>query len=320
MENILITGGLGYIGGRIAHYFAETHPAAKIHLTTSKIRRALPSWAKNFPVLEMDLGNPESVARCVGSSRFDAIVHLAALNEHDSLADPLLAYRINTLGAYHLLKEAGASGTNRVLYFSTFHVYGKTKPGAVITEETPTFPAHPYASTHRAAEDIMAYFKTYHGLRTAVFRLSNGFGSPMDAQMNCWTLVVNDLCRQAVTQGRMVLKTSGKQHRDFIPLGDVARAVELFLYDRRDDDWGDGLYNLGGEFSMSILDMAHRIAACYERCFGSRPELVVGNDEGGGGHPVRFSIEKLKALGFKPRMDIDDEIMKTLSLCKRRSQ
>lgn len=316
MKNILITGGLGYVGGRVAYHLASSCPDARIFLTTSKRGNAVPFWARSFPIIEMDLGHVESINKCIQFANFDSIVHLAALNEIVCLADPLQAYHINTLGTYHLANAANLSGIKRIIYFSTFHVYGSVKPNQVITETTPTFGSHPYATTHRAAEDILTYFKTYQGLNTLVFRLSNGFGYPIDANINRWTLVVNDLCRQAVTQGKMVLKTSGRQHRDFIALADIARAVELFLYDKQ-HDWGDGIYNLGGDQSMSIIEVAKRIATCYEKRFNKRLELIVQSDEAESEEAIRFSIEKLKAFGFKPIADMDKEILGTLEVCNR---
>lgn len=319
MENILITGGLGYLGGRIANYLASRHPPSKIFLTTSNKERSLPSWTKDFSVVEMDVGNPASINKCMQYVQFDSIIHLAALNEIDSLSNPLRAYHINTIGTYHLANAAKMNGINRIIYFSTFHVYGPQKPGQVITEMTPTLGIHPYAATHRAAEDIISYFKSYQGLETLVFRLSNGFGYPMDSHVNRWTLVMNDLCRQAVTQGRMVLKTSGRQHRDFIALTDVARAVELFLFDRR-DKWDDGIYNLGGDHSMSILEVAKRIADCYEKYFDKRVDLVVGTSNEENKDVIQFSIEKLKACDFIPTADMDKEILGTLEVCKAQLQ
>ena len=109
------------------------------------------------------------------------------------------------------------------------------------------------------AEDFVAFFNQYHGMQTLIFRLSNGYGYPMDKDINRWTLVFNDLCRQAVGIGRIVLKSTGKQHRDFISLHDVSRAVFHFLF-VCPDKWGDGIYNLGGNLSMSILDAAYKIS------------------------------------------------------------
>ena len=61
----------------------------------------------------------------------------------------------------------------------------------------------------------------------------------------------------------MVLRSSGKQHRDFISLHDVAAAVNHFLY-AIPDKWEDGLYNLGGNCSLTIFEVAKKIASVYE--------------------------------------------------------
>jgi UDP-glucose 4-epimerase len=109
---------------------------------------------------------------------------------------------------------------------STTHVYG---PQVGRLEET-TLPAprHPYATSHRAAED--AVLAASGNFTAMVLRLSNGFGAPTHAQANCWTLLVNDLCRQAVTDCTLRLRSAGLQHRDFIPLADVTRIVDHMLH------------------------------------------------------------------------------------------
>jgi UDP-glucose 4-epimerase len=145
----------------------------------------------------MDLLDEDSIANCLENKDIDVIIHLAALNEIDSMKDPALALEVNTQGTYKLLNIANAHNVNRFIYFSTFHVYGETS-SSVITEETPTRPFHPYAITHRAAEDIVSFFNHYHKMKTLIFRLSNGYGYSMYKDIDRWTLVFNDLCRQAV--------------------------------------------------------------------------------------------------------------------------
>ncbi len=81
----------------------------------------------------------------------------------------------------------------------------------------------------------------------------------MGSGVNRWTLVFNGLCRQAMTSGEMVVKSSGKQQRDFIPLHDVAVAVDHFLF-KNPKKWDDGLFNLGGDCSLSIVEVAKTIA------------------------------------------------------------
>ena len=315
--NILITGGLGYIGGRIASYLKEKKPDSSILLTTRNKDRRPPLWADKLTVLQMDLLDEDSIANCLEDNDIDVIIHLAALNEIDSMKDPELALEVNTQGTYKLLSIANEKKIDRFVYFSTFHVYGETS-SSVITEETSTRPFHPYAITHRAAEDLVTFFNHYHKMKTLIFRLSNGYGYPMDMNINRWTLVFNDLCRQVVTSGRIILKSSGKQYRDFISLHDVARAVYHLLF-AVPDKWGDGLYNLGGNCSMSILDVAEKISDSYRTKYKKEIlEIKTGQNDSGSiiPKPVKYSIEKIAKTGFTLKGDMISEIERTMHVCE----
>jgi UDP-glucose 4-epimerase len=315
--NILITGGLGYVGGRIASYLKEKASESHIFLTTRDKNRTLPSWTGKFTVLKMNLLDEDSIANCLENRDIDVIIHLAALNEIDSMKDPALALEVNTQGTYKLLNIANRKKIDRFMYFSTFHVYGETS-GSVITEKTPTRPFHPYAITHRAAEDLVSFFNHYHKMKTLIFRLSNGYGYPMDMDINRWTLVFNDLCKQAITSSRIILKSSGKQHRDFISLHDVARAVCYFLF-VVPDKWDDGLYNLGGNCSMSILDVANKTSDVYKTKYKKEIlEIKTGQDDSGSitPKPVKYSIEKIAKAGFTLKGDMISEIERTMYVCE----
>ena len=310
---ILITGGLGYIGGRIADFLKRNHPASCIVLGTSREIKKIPNWAKSFQIVRLNILNTASVEKAV-SSDFDVIIHLAALNEHDSLGDIKSAWETNALGTQSLLSVASEKKVSKFIYFSTFHVYGNCSQK--ITEESPTSPHHPYASTHRAAEDMVRFFKYYKKMNILILRLSNGFGYPMDLEVNRWTLVFNDLCRQAMTSGKMILRSSGKQHRDFISLHDIAASVEHFLFSIP-NKWEDGLYNLGGNCSLAILDMAQKIALVYEKKYGKPISIqILGKDNGEANYPVQYNIDKLKKTGFHLTGNMEREIEQTLSLCE----
>ncbi|WP_048132625.1 SDR family oxidoreductase [Methanosarcina sp. 1.H.T.1A.1] len=305
------------MGGRVAHYLKENDPQSNIFLTTrNKKSRKLPLWAEKFTVLDMDVLNEDSIDYCLKNKNIDVIIHLAAMNEIDSMKNPESALNVNTLGTYKLLKVAHSNNINRFIYFSTFHVYGEpTSP--IITEESPTRPFHPYAITHRAAEDFVVFFNHYYGMNTLIFRLSNSYGYPMDKEINRWTLVFNDLCRQTVTTGKIVLKSSGKQYRDFIPLHDVARAVHHFLF-VKPEYLKDGIYNLGGNCSMSILDVAQRVSSVYQSKYKDKSiDIIVKSDDNSVvPRPFEFSIEKLLGTGFTLKGNLLYEIEKTMELCE----
>ena len=311
-RKMLITGGFGYLGGRIAQALA-VNPGLSIRLGTRQPRPLPPEWLRNCEPVPLDLMSEEDIAAaCAGVS---CVVHLAALNEIDSAADPEQALLVNGLGTLKLLRAAERAGVQRFIYFSTAHVYGAPLAGT-ITEETLPRPAHPYATTHRVAEDFVLAAHDRRALTGIVVRLSNGFGAPAHPDVNRWTLLVNDLCRQAVETGALQLRSSGLQRRDFITLGDVGRAVD-HLAALPSEVCGDGLFNLGGESPLRIIDLTEQIAGRCATVLGFVPTILRPDPRPDEESLVLdFRIDKLKRTGFSLEGDFAGEIDATLELCR----
>lgn len=220
-DNILITGGLGYVGGRASQKLSESS-ICNVLLGTRRMDCETPRWLDKAVIIRMDLLSEDSLSEACKNVRY--IIHLAALNKTECADDPEVAVRVNTLGTLKLLKAAERAGVERFIYMSTAHIYKSPLIGT-ITEDTLPRPLHPYAITHKAAEDFVFASHDRKRLVGIVVRLSNGFGVPAHKDVNCWTLLANDLCRQAATTGKLVLKSAGLQRRDFITLTDVGRAL-----------------------------------------------------------------------------------------------
>jgi len=312
MSRLLVTGGFGYLGGRLALALRRQWPEAEV-LLGARPGTARPAWASDFAVTRMTLGDwpvPPDALEGV-----ELLVHLAALNEHRCHVAPLEAMRVNVLGTHQLLDAAADAGVQRVVYVSTFHVYAKAAGGR-IHEGSPTRSSHPYSYSHRAAEDVVDHFRDRHGIEGLVLRLSNAFGAPAGPEANRWTLLFNDLCRQAVTTGRLVLNSSGLQHRDFIPMSDATSAIIHMA--RNPHLWDDGLYNLGSGSSLSVLDAAESVARVQAEMTGN-PPLPVETRAGAGSEavaPFIYDISKLARAGFVPKADMDHELRGCLEFCK----
>lgn len=310
---VLLTGGLGYLGGRISRYLAESSHF-NLRLGVRSPETAIPKWLKNGELVVLDLFADSTLESACKGVKY--IIHLAALNEIDSATDPERALLVNGVGSLKLLLAAIKTGVKRFIYFSTAHVYGSPLTGN-ITEETIPRPLHPYAITHRTAEDFVLAAHDKKQIEGVVVRLSNGIGAPERANINRWTLLANDLCRQAVVEKKLILRTHGLQYRDFVTLNDVSRAVlHMLMLSPQSNE--SGLFNLGGDNSTRIIDMAERIAERCEIILGFRPKIfrpspdLVENIL-----PLSYRIEKLKATGFVLLSDVDEEIDATLKLCVR---
>jgi UDP-glucose 4-epimerase len=313
MKRLLITGGLGYLGGRIAQKLSE-NAEYQLILTSQKYsnKESLPFEVNQ--IMQMSLMSDSDIASACRGAKY--IVHLAASNEIESQKDPAMALLINTLGTLKLLKQAEKKGVERFIYFSTAHVYGAPLLGH-IDERTLPRPQHPYAITHKAAEDFVLAAHTRGNICGIVVRLSNGYGAPLSSHVNRWTLVVNDLCKQAVVKKKLTLLSSGNQKRDFIAISDVARAVAHFLKLSKART-GDGLFNLGGENVLTILQIADRISERCLKVLGYRPPIDRPESEAKEDmQNLLYDISKLKSTGFALQGDMDKEIDNTLLLCQK---
>lgn len=308
---VLVTGALGYVGGRlIRHLAAEPDFVVRAGFRDSaRTYVPLPAQCEKASLDLLDVGSLE--AACVG---VDHIVHLAALNDPDCRASPERAFRVNCLGAHDLVTVAKRAGVRRIVYISTAHVYGAPLVGSLDETRMPR-PVSLYALTHRCAEDIVLAGGAE--TRGVVLRLSNAFGAPADPGVNAWMLLANDLCRQAVEKRRLVLQSPGLQWRDFVTMTDVTRGIAHLLR-MPENVLGDGVFNLGGDCSLRIIDFAERVRSVCQRVLGFSPDIERPMPFPGDPLPDQFAYqsERLKGAGFQLGRELDGEIENLLRFCE----
>lgn len=308
---ILITGGFGFIGGRLAQFLESMGNNIIVLGTRNKINK--PIWLPNSEVVIIDWNSPDSLSKiCKG---IDIVIHLAGMNAEECALDPIMALEFNALSTSRLISAAVKQNVKKFIYFSTAHVYSSPLAGA-INENTLPKSLHPYATSHRAAEDVVLYSHAKKEIECVVIRLSNSFGSPAHKNVNCWKLLVNDLCKQLITTNKMVLNSSGLQKRDFITMSDVCKATfHLMNYDL--NSCCRPLFNLGGGRSHSVLEMANMISQIYYTEYHIEPKLIrkdPSNDEIS--QDLNYQIDLLKSIGFKSQTSYVKEIKALLNFCK----
>ena len=315
MKKILITGVTGYIGGRLLEYLSCNN-SYEICGTSRHIPPALQNKFPQTKFYNIDLLNLGDFSDefC---EQVDCIVHLAAANEIVSAKNPVRAAELNTLASIRLLETAKKCLVSRFIYLSTAHVYGTPLTGH-LDESSHCAPTHPYAITHKAAEDFVLAAHKKQELEGVVLRLSNSFGAPLCSSVNRWSLLLNEMSRNIIENGSVIMKSSGKGVRDFITLTDVCRAIEFFI--RADINvLDDGLFNLGGNNSMRIIDMVNLLIDRCEYVLGFRPDLIKDNKLDYNmaiADNLYYNTSKISNAGFNLVGDSDKEIDKLLMFCK----
>jgi UDP-glucose 4-epimerase len=299
---ILVTGGLGYVGGRLCKALAREH-----QVIAGSRQPHLYVPAPGVKVTEAHYPSQRH------TKNIECVIHLASINELVAARDPAKSIEVNTRQSLLWLRAAQHQGVKRFIYMSTAHVYGAPLAGR-LDETSPTWPTHPYAISHRAMEDFVL---AHEGpMECLVLRLSNSFGAPANTQVDRWSLLVNQLCRMAVEKGQIAIKSNGLQQRDFITMGDVVRAVEHFI-GMPEQEWGDGLFNLGLGKSMSVYEMAKLVWQRAENIMGA-VELIRQEPALGETAPqLEYCVDKLRQTGFTWKNDVLGEIDATLELCDR---
>lgn len=308
--NYLITGGAGYLGSRLVFHLAENNPASKVFYTHHrKLENNLFSAFSNVHFRKLDLENTDDYNGLC--KEVDTVIHLAFPNELVCKSDTELSIKNGVTGTYRLLEQAKNEGAKNFLFISTAHVYGKLN--GRISEDTLPTPHHPYAIIKRAAEDFALSFQN-PDFRVAVFRLSNGFGYPVHPNINRWSLLSNDLCRQAITHNTLTLNSGGTQQRDFISFTDVVRAISFFC--NKEGLIANGIFNLGSGRSFTIFEFAQLVAKEAALMTGKDiPVLIKGKKEDSEAEVLIYENQKLRNLGFEFENNFDEEIRQTLNFC-----
>ena len=312
MHKVLVTGGFGYLGGRLAQ-FLDSQEGYEI-LLGSRWRPKLPGRLLKGKTVQTVWDSPKDLEKvCSG---VNTIIHLAGMNAQDCNADFAMALEVNAVATARLVQAAVRQKVKRFIYLSTIHAYGNPLSG-VISEKTFPLPFHPYALSHRAGEDVVQSVHQSGEIEGVVVRLSNAYGAPADKNANCWMLLVNDLCRQAATSGKLKLNSSGMEWRDFISIHNVVRGIKHCI-EITSDKYDSSLFNLGGEASYRVIDLAELIVVRCEAVLGFKPQIGRPEPKSEEDYlKLYFQIDKLKETGFSLSGDITNEIDVTLKFCHK---
>lgn len=298
-----MTGAAGYVGGRLIREL-ETRS-----IPVRAIVRERREWLGSHEQFVADLTQASGLTEvCAGAA---AIVHLAGPNEVVASADPDGTIEATVEGTRRIARAAAASSVPRLIYLSTMHVYGSALlPGALVDETTPPLPNHPYAIARLESEHVVEAARS-ELVVPVILRLTNSVGAPAHPSVARWSLVVNDLCRQAVVNGRLTLRSDGTQWRDFIALADVCGIIG----DVASGELAPGVYNLGRGVPVTVRDVAELVQSVATEVLGVRPPMDVPEPAGPPAEPYRIVVDKLAAAGHRPMGSIAGAIEETLRFC-----
>ncbi|AXH03895.1 dTDP-glucose 4,6-dehydratase [Lactiplantibacillus plantarum] len=303
MENLLVTGGAGFIGSNFVHYVYNHHPEVKITVLDKL------TYAGNRANLEEILG--DRVKLVVGDicdaplvdelmQQTDAVVHYAAESHNDnSLKDPWPFIETNIIGTYTLIQSAHKFN-KRFHHVSTDEVYGdlplrEDLPGhgeGVDEKFTPTSrykPSSPYSSSKASSDLLVRAWVRSFGLQATISNCSNNYGPYQYIEKFIPRQITNIL-----SGIRPKLYGSGKNVRDWIHTNDHSAAVWDILTKGKIGE----TYLIGADGEMNNKDVLEMILELM-----GQPKDAYDVVKDRPGHDLRYAIDSTKLrteLGWQP--------------------
>jgi len=307
MARILITGGAGFIGSTIADRFIDAgwDVAVLDDLSTGK-RENVPVRARFYPC---DIRSAAAV-EVIEREKPEVLCHQAAqIDVRRSMADPRHDCDVNLGGLVNVMQGAVRAGSVKQVLFASSGgaIYGDTDR-IPTREDHPARPVSHYGVAKAAGELYLGVYRANHHIRVAALRYANVYGPRQDPQGEAGVVAI--FCGRLLDGRACTINGDGTQTRDYVFVGDVARA-NLLAAERG----FDGALNVGTGVETDV----GRIHALLARAAGSSVAAAFG--PGKPGEQRRSCIDPaaaLAALGWKPSVALEDGLSRTLEWFRAR--
>ncbi len=325
MNNILVTGGCGFIGSNFIRYLLSSSDSigftGKIvnidRLTYAGNPENLNGIEKNFSgrycFVKADICDPQIVNKIFKKYKIDTVCHFAAESHVDrSIVKPDAFVKTNIIGTFNLLEAARLYRDSQVLFHhvSTDEVYGSLGTDGYFTENSPYRPSSPYSASKAGSDHLVgAYSKTY-GIPVTISNCSNNYGPYQFPEKLIPLMILNAL------EGKpLPVYGDGKNVRDWLYVKDHCKAVwEIMKRGKRGQT-----YNVGGRCEMQNIDVVKTICDLLDTMVpmpGSLPRKnLISFVKDRPGHDQRYAVDFSKIekdLGWTPDESFETGIKKTI--------
>ena len=320
-NNILITGGAGFIGSHVVKLFVKKYPNYVIYnldsLTYAGNLENLKEIEKfsNYNFIKKDICDYDEIKKLFINKNITHVIHLAAESHVDrSIIDPFSFAKTNIMGTLTLLqvaKEIWGNYLDDKLFYhiSTDEVYGSLGKDGLFHENSKYDPHSPYSASKASSDHFVRAFGDTYGLPIVISNCSNNYG-PNQFPEKLIPLFIKNI----IDKKPLPVYGSGQNVRDWLYVEDHANAIDLIFHKGCKNE----TYNIGGFNEWKNIDLINILIETTDRLLGNKPghsKNLIKFVKDRAGHDQRYAIDASKIknnLGWTPSLQFEEGIEKTV--------
>lgn len=317
--NILITGGMGFIGSHLVRHMVKKYPNYNIINYDKLTYASNPSFLSplqtfsNYHLVVGDICDMSQLEHVFDKYEITHVIHLAAESHVDnSIVNPFEFVKTNIVGTsylLHLCKNRWKSDNHKFYHISTDEVYGSLGDEGYFTEKTPYDPRSPYSASKASSDHLVrAYYHTY-GFPCVISNCSNNYG-PNQHKEKLIPLTIDRIKNEK----EIPVYGNGMNVRDWLYVEDHISAIDLIFHKGIVGE----TYNIGGNNESTNINLVNKLCDLMDLKLNrkngySRKLITYVKDRLG--HDKRYAIDssKLKSeLGWVPNTDFNLGLSNTI--------
>lgn len=301
-DNILVTGGAGFIGSHVVDRLIERNmiPIVVDDLSSGKLENLDPKAL----FYHQDINDQEMMRRVFSTHRPRYIFHLAAqISVSKSVREPIEDAMMNILGSLRLLELAAEFGAEKFIFSSTGGaLYGDNVAEVPTPETEPARPLSPYGISKLSVENYLRFYSNKHNIRYISLRYGNVYGPRQDPDGEAGVVAI--FAKKMLRKDAVSIFGDGECVRDYVYAEDVAEANVCCLAKVEDD-----IFNIGTGHGTSVNDLFNLMSSVT----GYGKDSIYEDARPGDLRKSVLDISKVGArLNWKPRVKLEDGLVNTV--------
>ena len=316
LKNIIVTGGLGFIGSNLIELLLKKKYNVlnidKITYSSNLYNVKNFKSSKNYNFIRCDIGD-KKIKDVLFKFKPKCIFNLAAETHVDrSIDDPTKFINTNIIGVYNLLenfKKYSQKYNSKLIHISTDEVFGDILKGRS-SERYAYKPSSPYAASKAAADHLInSYIRTYK-LPIIVTNCSNNYGPKQHPEKLIPKLIYNILNNRPLP-----IYGKGTNSREWIYVKDHCEALFKVFQKGKIGQF----YNIGSNKNLSNIEVCKNILSVSKKIIKLKNKINITFVKDRPGHDIRYALDSRKIrreLKFKPKISFKDGIKLTFDWYK----